>query len=63
MLGPFIKHPEPIFQAKQKDNENVWMMAEDPFLWSSKGKIYAIVTDVIGAFTNKKAALALLNSK
>lgn len=63
MIGPFIKHPEPIFQNKQKDNENVWMLAEDPFLWSSNGKIYAIVTDVIGAFTNKQAALALLSSK
>lgn len=63
MIGPFNKHPEPIFQNKQKDNENVWMIAEDPFLWSSNGKIYAIVTDVIGAFTNKQAALALLSSK
>lgn len=62
MLGPFKKHPEPIFQNKQKDNENVWMIAEDPFLWSSHGKLYAIVTDVTGVFTNKRAALALLSS-
>jgi hypothetical protein len=62
MLGPFEKYSEPIFQNKEKDNPSVWMMAEDPFLWSSNGKFYAIVTDVIGAFTNKQAALALLNS-
>lgn len=62
MLGPFKKHLDPIFQSKQKYSENIWMMAEDPFLWNSNGKIYAIVTDVIGAFTDKQAALALLST-
>jgi len=63
LLGPFIKHPEPVFQAKQKDNDKVWMVAEDPYLWTYKGTMYAIVTDVVGFFTNKEAALALLSSK
>lgn len=63
LLGPFTKHAEPIFQAKEKDSDKVWMMAEDPFLWTYKGTMYAIVTDVIGAFTNKEASLALLSSK
>ncbi len=61
-LGPFVKHPEPIFQQKDKDSEHVWMMAEDPFIWNSGGKIYAIVTDVVGAFTDNQAALAMLSS-
>ncbi len=63
LLGPFTKHPEPIFQAKQKDNDKVWMIAEDPYIWNYKGTIYAIVTDVAGFFTNKEAPLALLSSK
>ena len=63
LLGPFKKSQEPIFQAKQKDNDKVWMIAEDPYIWNYKGTIYAIVTDVAGFFTNKEAALALLSSK
>jgi predicted GH43/DUF377 family glycosyl hydrolase len=63
LLGPFTKQSEPIFQAKQKDNNKVWMIAEDPYIWNYKGSIYAIVTDVVGFFTNNEAALALLSSK
>lgn len=63
LLGPFTKHTEPVFQAKQKDNDKVWMLAEDPYLWHYKGTNYAIVTDVVGFFTNNEAALALLSSK
>ncbi|MEY4273324.1 MAG: hypothetical protein RL638_272 [Bacteroidota bacterium] len=62
LLGPFSKHSEPIFQNKDKDNPNIWMMAEDPFMWSSGGKFYAIVTDVVGVFSNNQAALVLLSS-
>lgn len=63
LLGPYEKYPEPIFQAKAKDSDNVWMVAEDPYIWNYKGINYAIVTDVAGFFTNKEASLALLSSK
>jgi predicted GH43/DUF377 family glycosyl hydrolase len=63
LLGPFTKHPEPVFEAANKNRDSVWMVAEDPYLWHYKGIFYAIVTDVAGYFTNKQAALALLSSK
>jgi len=61
LLGPYTKCPTPIFESKE--GEKSWMIAEDPFIWNYKGTIYAIVTDVVGLFTNKEAALALLKSK
>jgi len=61
LLGPYTKCPTPIFESKE--GEKSWMIAEDPFIWNYKGNIYAIVTDVVGLFTNKEAALALLRSK
>jgi len=61
LLGPYTKSPTPIFESK--NGEKSWMIAEDPFIWNYKGTIYAIVTDVVGLFTNKEAALALLKSK
>ncbi|MFZ4724536.1 MAG: glycoside hydrolase family protein [Paludibacter sp.] len=61
LLGPYTKYSSPIFESK--DGENSWMIAEDPFIWNYKGTIYAIVRDVIGLFTNKEAALALLMSR
>lgn len=60
MTGPFVKHPTPIFEAKDRGSE--WMVAEDPYLWHYKGKNYAIVRDVVGKFTGEKEALALLTS-
>jgi predicted GH43/DUF377 family glycosyl hydrolase len=62
-LGPFTKHNEPVFEAANKNRDSVWMVAEDPYLWCYKGSFYAIVTDVVGYFTNRQAALALLTSK
>jgi beta-xylosidase len=61
LLGPFTKNPTPIFESKE--GEKSWMIAEDPFVWNYKNTFYAIVTDVVGLFTNKEAALALLKSK
>jgi hypothetical protein len=61
LSGPFQKHDQPIFDSEKAGNN--WMIAEDPFIWNYKGRLYAIVTDVVGVFTNKKAALALLSSK
>lgn len=61
LLGPYTKSPTPIFESKAGGKS--WMIAEDPFIWNYNGTIYAIVTDVVGLFTNKEAALALLKSK
>ncbi|GAB2556933.1 hypothetical protein GCM10027085_55120 [Spirosoma aerophilum] len=60
LTGPFVKHPTPIFEAKDRGSE--WMVAEDPYLWHYKGKNYAIVRDVVGKFTGEKDGLALLRS-
>ena len=60
LTGPFVKHPTPIFEAKDRGNE--WMVAEDPYLWHYKGKNYAIVRDVVGKFTGESGGLALLTS-
>ncbi|KAA9042225.1 hypothetical protein FW778_00450 [Ginsengibacter hankyongi] len=60
LLGPFVKHPSPVFEAKDGGKE--WMVAEDPYLWSYKKSNYAIVRDVVGKFTGEAGALALLSS-
>lgn len=59
LTGPFVKHPTPIFDAKDRGSE--WMVAEDPYIWHYKGKNYAIVRDVVGKFTGD-TGLALLTS-
>ncbi len=63
LLGPFEKYSQPIFEGKAKGGDSAWMLAEDPYLWNCKGTNYAIVRDVIGYFTEKQSALALLSSK
>lgn len=39
-LGPFVKHPHPIFVV-----EGVKFPGEDPFIWTGNGKIYALLKD------------------
>jgi hypothetical protein len=63
IMGPFTKHPQPIFEDKQNPNAKEWMIAEDPFIWNHKGTNYAIVRDVIGKFTGSAGGLALFSSK
>ncbi|WP_316793353.1 glycoside hydrolase family protein [Pedobacter frigoris] len=62
-LGPFTKHPEPIFTFKDLQTESVKMLAEDPYIWFYKGKYYAIVRDVVDYFNKGKSTLALLQSR
>ncbi|ANQ51972.1 sucrase [Flammeovirga sp. MY04] len=57
-LGPFTKHPNPIFQAKNHD-----FPAEDPFIWYQDDHYFAIVKDMHGAFTKHGRSLVLFNSK
>ena len=59
--GPFEKYEKPIFELS--DGAKEWMIAEDPFIWSNQGYIYAIVRDVVGKFTGDEGAFALLVSK
>jgi len=61
LLGPYQKHPEPIFQSGDPADTNVWMLAEDPFIWYQQNKYYAVVRDVTGRFTGEKG-LALFSS-
>lgn len=59
-FGPFVKHPQPIFEAKDASKE--WMVAEDPFVWFQQGRYLAIVRDVVGKFTGDRGAFALMVS-
>ena len=60
-FGPFVKHDQPIFEAR--DGANEWMVAEDPFVWFQQGSYLAIVRDVVGKFTGDSGAFALMISK
>jgi len=60
LLGPYTKSPTPIFE--HNNGGESWMVAEDPFIWNYKNVYYAIVSDVVGLFTNKEAGLAMLRS-
>ena len=60
-LGPFVKHPRPVFEASEGGRD--WMVAEDPFVWFQKGYYLAIVRDVIGKFSGEEGALVLMQSK
>ena len=56
-VGPFVKHPDPVFVKK-----GVAFAAEDPFIWFD-GRIYrAVVKDNNGYFTNAGKSLALFES-
>ncbi|MEM9080499.1 MAG: glycoside hydrolase family protein, partial [Verrucomicrobiota bacterium] len=56
--GPFKKHPTPIFTAKGDR-----FPAEDPFIWTQNGQLYAILKDMKGAFTDHGQSLVLFQSK
>ena len=56
--GPFVKHPDPVFTA-----EGDVFLAEDPFIWTENGSLWAIVKDMKGAFTKAGQSLALFRSK
>jgi hypothetical protein len=62
LLGPYKKHPHPIFEEKSTAKRDAWMVAEDPFIWNYKGINYAIVRDVVGKFTGSEGGLALFSS-
>ncbi len=55
--GPYNKHPDPVLTA-----EGDSFPAEDPFIWTQDGKIWAIVKDMHGSFTGAKSSLALFES-
>jgi predicted GH43/DUF377 family glycosyl hydrolase len=61
ILGPYRKHPKPVFESTDPADKQVWMLAEDPFIWFQKGSYHAVVRDVTGRFTGDKG-LALLTS-
>ena len=56
-LGPFKKHPEPVFTK-----EGVAFAAEDPFIWHQGDRYRAIVKDNAGHFTGKGKSTALFES-
>ena len=62
--GPYVKTPGRIFEA-EGDTGQVWMLAEDPFVWYSArhgNRYYAIARDVVGRFTGAAGGIALFQS-
>lgn len=57
-LGPFKKHPDPIFT-----HETAAFPAEDPTVWRQDGRYYAIVKDMGGYFTDAGRSLVLFESR
>lgn len=55
--GPFVRHPEPIFQCP-----GVFFAAEDPFVWSQDEKFYCILKDMGHNFSEHNRALVLFSS-
>lgn len=53
----FVKHPDPVFTMPGEK-----FPAEDPFIWVQGDKLFAIVKDMHGAFTNKGQALVMFES-
>ncbi len=57
--GPFEKHPDPVF-AKKGDQ----FPGEDPFIWRGRqGKLWAILKDMHGAYTDAGRSLVLFQSE
>ncbi|MCK5803662.1 MAG: glycoside hydrolase family protein [Lentisphaeria bacterium] len=56
-LGPFAKHPDPIFVAK-----DAWFPGEDPFVWTQDGRLYAILKDQGSHYSPEDRALVLFES-
>jgi hypothetical protein len=50
-LGPFVRHPEPLFAA------------EDPFAWCQDGRLYAILKDQGSYYADEERALVLFESR
>jgi predicted GH43/DUF377 family glycosyl hydrolase len=55
--GPFKKHPKPVFTR-----EGEHFAAEDPYIWRSGDRYWAIVKDMRGVFTGKGKSTALFES-
>lgn len=61
---PYTKIPGRIFESEDPADAKHWMLAEDPFVWFSKGhgRYFAIARDVIGRFTGDAGAIAMFES-
>ena len=56
-IGPFLKHEAPVFTVPGER-----FPAEDPFIWTQDGGLWAIVKDMHGHFTGAGKSLALFRS-
>ena len=56
-LGPFAKHPDPIFVSA-----DAWFPGEDPFVWCQEGRYYAILKDQGRNYSAEERALVLFES-
>lgn len=56
-LGPFVRHPDPIFPHR-----DVAFAAEDPFVWCQQGKLFCMVKDMGRHFSGHERALVLFSS-
>ncbi len=55
--GTFRKHPDPLFAVEEAS-----FPAEDPFVWSRDGRLYAILKDQGQYYTDESRALVLFES-
>lgn len=55
--GPFIKRHNPLFTSEKTD-----FPAEDPYIFKSEKRYYAIIKDMRGAFTDEGKSLVLFES-
>lgn len=56
--GPFVKHERPVFTS-----EGDRFPGEDPYIWNQGGRLWAILKDNHGAFTDAGQSLVLFESK
>lgn len=62
-LGPVVKQPGTIFEADEPgENQEHWMVAEDPYIWHSGERYYAVCRDVSGLFTGDEGGICLFES-
>ncbi len=57
-LGPFVKHPEPLFATGETG-----FSLEDPFIWSQGNKLYALLKDMDAYHAEPARSLMLYQSE
>ena len=46
VLGPYKKHPRPVFESTDPAEKGSWMLAVDHFIWYLDVRYHSVVRDV-----------------